>query len=366
MKILILSDIPAPYRVAVFKGLSELCDATVFFNSSKNDSRNDKFYVSAENSFRFHILNNEKSIALYEDCIRHIKDFDVVLCYDAWHKRTRALARLCMKRHIPYVLNADGALGINMSFLKRVVKTFYTKRAALCLCGCKRAAEYFSAYGAKKHQLVMHPFTSVSKDKIIPAPMTDEQKADIRASLGMENIPTFISVGQFIHRKGFDILLRAWAKTSQSAQLYIIGGGPLDADYKQYIVQNDLKNVHIVDFMVPEELEKYYLASDVYLMPTREDIWGLVINEAMAYALPIITSTNCTAGNELVKEGENGFLYPFEDETLLASHIERLANDPVLRAEFAKKALAVAEHQTLENIVSSHWEALQGLVKDKK
>lgn len=365
MKILILSDFPAPYRIAVFKGLAEKCEVTAFFNNATSDSRDEKFYATSNDSFRFYILDNDESFTLYKNCIKNIKDFDIVLSYDPWNPRTRALSRLCMRKRIPYILNADGALSINVNFLKKLVKSFYTKRATLCFCGCKRSEEYFKTYGAKDHQIVVHPFSSVTRDKVLNAPLSEEEKAKIKRELGIDEQPLFISVGQFIHRKGFDLLLDAWSKTDQDAQLYIIGGGPLKEEYLNYIKEKKLKNVHIIDFLTPDVLERYYLSADVYLMPTREDIWGLVINEAMAYALPIITSKNCTAGNELVEDDVNGYLYEVNDTAKLAEYIKKLANDPNLRAKFAKNTLVKAKEQVLENIISSHLEALNKVYKSK-
>ena len=52
------------------------------------------------------------------------------------------------------------------------------------------------------------------------------------------------------------------------------------------------------------------MAADVFVMPTREDIWGLVINEAMAYGLPVVSTDKCIAALELVKNGRNGYIIP--------------------------------------------------------
>ena len=366
MKILILSDIAAPYRVAVFKGLSEEFDTTLFFNYAKNDSRNPAWYKKADSDFSFEILNNEKALAHYAECIKNIKDYDLVLCYDAWAKRSRALHRLCMRKRVPYVLNADGALGINMSFPRKQVKTFYVKRAAICFAGCQRAVEYFEAYGAKKKDIVKHPFTSLSQEQILGAPYTKEQKQSLKNELGIQDEVMLLTVGQFIPRKGFDLLLEAWAKTKQNCALYIIGGGPLESEYKQTIQDKNLKNVHIVDFKQPEELRKYYLASDMFVLPTREDIWGLVINEALASALPAISSNRCTAGNELIENDFNGYVYECEDTTSLAAYIDKLADDEGLREKFSKNALKAIAEYTFENIVKSHIDSIYKFATNAK
>ena len=256
MKILVLSDITAPYRISVFKGLFESFELTTFFNSAKNDSRNPDWYKKSSNEFYFEILDNEESIAHYNECIKNIKDYDLVLCYDPWAKRSRALQRLCMCKKVPYILNADGALGINTSFPKKQIKTFYCKRATLCFAGCERAAEYFRTYGVRNEKIVKHPFTSLFKDQILASPYTKEQKTEYKKELGIEEQVTFITVGQFIYRKGFDLLLDAWSKTEQNAQLYIVGGGPLENEYKQIISDKALQNVHLIGFKKPEELQK--------------------------------------------------------------------------------------------------------------
>lgn len=362
MKILILGDIPTPYRIAVFKGISEEFKATTFFNAAKNDSRNPDWYTKSGKEFCFEILDNEKAVNHYNECVEHIRDYDLVLCYDPWAKRSRALQRLCMRKRIPYILNADGALSITTKFPKKQIKTFYCKRAALCFAGCERAAEYFRTYGVKNEKIVKHPFTSLFKEQILTAPYTKEQKTALREELGFEKKVTFITVGQFIHRKGFDLLLDAWSKTDQKTQLYIIGGGPLEEEYQRIIEEKALRNVYIIGFKKPDELQKYYRASDVFVLPTREDIWGLVINEALANALPTISSNKCTAGNELVKNDYNGYVYECSDTDALAECINKLASDEAMRERFSLNALESIEQYTLENIITSHIDSINRIV----
>lgn len=362
MKILILADITAPYRIAVFKGVSDAFEADIFFNHAKNDSRNSDWYQKATEEFAFDVLDNDKALKHYSECVEHIKDYALVLCYDPWAKRSRALQRLCMAKKIPYILNADGALGITTKFPKKQIKTFYCKRAALCFAGCERAVEYFRTYGAKPEKIVKHPFTSLFRDQILKTPYTWEQKSLFRKELGIEEKVTFVTVGQFIHRKGFDLLLDAWGKTEQKAQLYIIGGGPLEDDYLKLAEEKSLKNVHIIGFKKPNELQKYYAASDVFVFPTRTDIWGLVINEALAAALPTISSNQCTAGNELVSNDYNGYVYDCGDIDALAEYINKLANNGELREIFSINALKSIEQHTLENIISSHIESINRII----
>ena len=182
----------------------------------------------------------------------------------------------------------------------------------------------------------------------------------------MADKTTFLAVGQFIHRKGFDLLLDAWGRANCEGQLYIIGGGPSEALYRSMIEKAGLQNVYILDYKRPAELRPYFLASDVFVMPTREDIWGLVINEAMAVGLPVITSDRCTAGVELITHGQSGYVYPCEDVAALAQHIKMLHSHPDMRHRFSQNVLRTIQKYTIENIVQSHLTSLRMLKNKEK
>lgn len=89
-----------------------------------------------------------------------------------------------------------------------------------------------------------------------------------------------------------------------------------------------LTNVHFIDFMPKKELADYYRAADIFVLPTREDIWGLVINEAMAYGLPVVTTEKCVAGVEMVCEGHNGYIVPVENTDALKKAILKTLKSP--------------------------------------
>ncbi len=354
MKILAIADFPAPYRVEVFKGLAKEYQLDLFFTSSSSGYLSNEWYYKPNADFQFGLLDNAETKKEFERCVKRLYNYDLVLCYNPWAKLSRLVQRKCMRKNIPYILNADGALAINTKFPKKQIKTFYSKRAALCFAGCERAVEYFKTYGANPQNIIKHSFTSLFEEQILTTPYTKEQKLEFKKELGIEDKVTFITVGQFIHRKGFDLLLDAWAKTKHKAQLYIIGGGPLEDEYLKTIADTALENVHIIGFKKPHDLKKYYAASDVFVFPTREDIWGLVVNEALANALPTISSNKCTAGNELIKNGVNGFIYDVDNTEELAKLVDMLYYDSDLRERLAWGAALSVKNHTYENVIKHH------------
>ena len=166
-----------------------------------------------------------------------------------------------------------------------------------------------------------------------------------------------LAIGQFIHRKGFDILMQAASSVRPDAGIYIVGGEPTE-EYKHLRQELGLTNVHFLGFQKKEQLAKIYKASDLFVLPTREDIWGLVINEAMAYGLPVVTTDRCVAGLDLVKNGVNGYIVPIEDAETLAEKLNQVLDGDMEKMGAA--SLEAIRPYTLENMAKTHWEILEG------
>ena len=161
-----------------------------------------------------------------------------------------------------------------------------------------------------------------------------------------------LSVGRFSYNsgygKGYDILLRVAKKMSKEIGIYIIGDNPT-AEFINWKNKEKLTNVHYLGFMNKSDLSKYYKAADLFILMTRGDVWGLVINEALGYGLPIITTDKCNAGIEMVKQGENGFIVPIEDENCLKEKIMT-----ALEMDCAELSLNIARKYTIEEMVKAH------------
>lgn len=101
----------------------------------------------------------------------------------------------------------------------------------------KHAAEYFIYFGADEKKIYYHPFTSLHSSEIYEYPALEQEKIALRTELGLSNQTTYISIGQFIPRKGFDVLLNAWKEYDNENQLLIIGGGDEKEKYENTIRQ---------------------------------------------------------------------------------------------------------------------------------
>ena len=152
------------------------------------------------------------------------------------------------------------------------------------------------------------------------------KKNNARKNANLEpDAKVVLFIGQFIYRKGIDILLESVSRIKSSdIEFILIGGNPTE-EYKRIVEMKKLSNVKFIPFLEKKDLRQFFYSADLFVLPTREDIWGLVINEAMAYFLPIITTDRCVAGCALLPPED---IVPVNNVDLLqASIIEHLNRD---------------------------------------
>lgn len=355
-KVLVLSSFPAPYRVDVFKGLSEYYELNVFF-AAISDQNRDKKYFATKNVFQFYTLTNREDRLIFKRCIKNLQSYTFVLAYDWYLPHALRVEEKCIRCKIPYYVNCDGAL-MSYSFgmkdiVKNIIKKRYISHAKKCLAGGLHAAEYFKYYGASEENIVYHNFSSLHNSDLTSTTYNEQDKILLRKELGLSEIhKTVLSIGQFIHRKGFDILLDAWNRFDQSCQLIIIGGGEEKEQYQKIIQDKKYKNVHLLEYKPQNIIFKYYQASDVFILPTREDIWGLVINEAMAHGLPVISTLNCIAACELIEDKINGYVVPSDNSSALADALTDIWKDD--RKKMGENNRKKIKMYTIENVVKQH------------
>ena len=359
-KVLFLTGYPAPYRVEFFDALGKELDVTVLFSERKEDQahRAKQWFVESGGSFRW--VQLEKRIAtmrggcLCTDVLSWLKKpWDrIVVCGYSSPTVMLAMAYLRTKK-IPFYMEIDGGLIRPDSGGKYLFKKLLVSAPDAWLSTGKYPTEYLVHYGATKDAVFEYPFTSLFEKDILEKTVSPEEKAELRRELGIPERNVVLSIGQFIHRKGFDVLLRAAAKLDTDTGIYIVGAEPTE-EYLQLRRELGLANVHFLGFMKKEKLVEYYQAADLFALPTREDIWGLVINEAMAYGLPVVTTDRCVAGLELVEDGDNGYIVPVGDEAALAEKMQAVLADDSGRMGAA--SLEKIRPYTIENMVKTHVE----------
>lgn len=363
MKILFTSNYPSPYRVDFFNELGKSCDVTVLFEEKPEQQihRNQNWFKNNFQYFKviflkqYNIINKKISL----DICKHLSrdKFDIiVVCNYSTLSGILAISYMKVKK-ISFAIEIDGAIVKNevsiKEKLKCKLKKYLISSAHWWFSTSSMADDYYLRYGAKRDHIYRYPFSSFKEEDIVEKPIDYFHKEYLKKRLGISESKVILSIGQFIYRKGFDILLDACKSMPRDVGIYIIGGTPYEElESQREMLQLD--NVHFLEFKKSEILKLYYDASDVFVLPTREDIWGLVVNEAMAHGLPVITTNKCVSGVELIEDGVNGYIVSVNDHKNLSLRLTNLINDDKLRYEMGVANINRIKNHTIENMTKIH------------
>lgn len=360
MRVIFLVNIPSPYRVDFFNELGKSCDLTVLFEREETAQR--EWKTKECRNFRAVFLKGVKTKGSMGFCpgvgkyLR--KEIADVFVIGGYATPTGMLAVQILKnRKIPFYLNADGGLIKTESRRVFKIKQHFIGSADYWLSTGESTTHYLKHYGAREEKIFTYPFTSLHQRDILDMPVDTQQKSLLRAELGMGEKNVILSVGQFIYRKGFDVLIKAQKFLDDDTGIYIVGGNS-GQKYAQELQTVNSEKIHFIAFKDPHELEKYYRAANLFVLPTREDIWGLVINEAMANGLPVITTDRCVAGCELVRDGVNGYIIPVEDAHAIAEKSNYILSNN-LADKMGACALETIRDFSIEAMAQKHIEIFQ-------
>jgi glycosyltransferase involved in cell wall biosynthesis len=171
--------------------------------------------------------------------------------------------------------------------------------------------------------------------------------------------------GQLIQRKGIDVLFSAFQTVAErvpTAELVVVGEGPLRNDLESHtLVRRGIARV--IGFRPVAELPTFFADADLFVLPSRHDGWGVVVNQALAAGLPIVASDAVGAAQDHVARTGAGVLVSAGDATLLASAITRFATEPGELLRCAKAASDAADRLTLERGVEAWTELFENVLE---
>jgi glycosyltransferase involved in cell wall biosynthesis len=179
--------------------------------------------------------------------------------------------------------------------------------------------------------------------------------------------PIFLYVGQVVPRKGLKILLDAClALKSQGYTNYtllVVGDGDQLPELEKYVKDNNLtEQIEWIGKVPYGQLGSYFEQTDVFVFPTYDDIWGMVLVEAMAFGNAVICSKGAGAVEMLI-EGENGFSFDPDPDypELLADLMLKLIQDPDLTKKMGEASRQIMSEHLPSQAISSFSEAINSL-----
>ncbi len=357
-KAVLITNIPSPYRVDFFVFLQKTYpeyEFHVIFSGAGMENR--KWTVELEGLENYHFLKSRTVIIRkrfddryiflpigVEKTLREIKP-DVVFAMEYNPTILRAV-HWCRKNRIPFISWTDGTLNSekNIGKIQRLSRRYIIKRAAAFIASSTASKETQIAYGADPKKCFLSYLT-----------------VDIRKYLAKKEryqAGQLLYVGSLIQRKGLDLLLPALAECRKEIRLVIVGEGQERPLLEQMVKEKNLTGrVTFQGYVEGEPLRKLYRESDAFILPTREDCFGLVILEAMCASLPVISSKYADGARDLIEEGKNGYIVDPEDTKAFAETIERLFSEGRLQ-EMGSCSYKKAQEFAFENVAEGCMAAL--------
>lgn len=199
---------------------------------------------------------------------------------------------------------------------------------------------------AEERRVFKHPY------EVPDATALQGDLQDMESIVLQSQNPVFVYIGKVIPRKGLNFLLQACVKLEEQGchkyTLLVIGDGPQRQELEAFCQEQNLQDrVQWVGRVPYEQLGAYVRAADVFVLPTLEDTWGMVVLEAMALGKPILCSRQAGAV-ELVTDGENGYRFDPDIPEDLANKMRRFIDQPDLIDSMGSKSKQLMTHYTPE------------------
>ncbi len=203
---------------------------------------------------------------------------------------------------------------------------------------------YYLHYGLPEARLFFAPYVVDNEFFRRQADLNRSRRAELRARWGVpEQVPVILACGKLYDIKQPLLLLRAYQTVRQEmpCALVFAGDGAMRAEVEEIVRTQQIPDVTITGFVNQSSIGELYALADVLAMPSRHEQWGLAVNEAMNFGLPVIVSDQVGCSPDLVRPGENGYIVDYQDIGAWADALRKLVTDPDRRASFGRRSLEI-------------------------
>ncbi len=349
-RVVILTEIIAPYRIPVFNALAARPDISahiVFLSETDPQLRQwhvykdeIRFSYDVLPSRRYHLANHKFLLNAGLDAALRSSNPEVIVAGGYNYPANWQAAFWARRHHIPLLLWSESTAN---DLRRKFAPVEWLKRRYVAMCSGFVAAgstsqSYLSGLGADPALIFVAPnAVDVSLYSFL-AHQARQNAVQVRQR---HELPEcyFLFVGRLVEEKGIFDLLSAYAKLDAPIRsrtgLVFVGDGPERERLSVAVSAISVGTVKLCGWKHREEIAEIYALAEALVFPTHTDPWGLVVNEAMACGLPIIAADVAGCVPDLVQHGENGFVIPSRDDDALSHSMQILAEQPTLRQTMA-------------------------------
>jgi glycosyltransferase involved in cell wall biosynthesis len=356
-KVLLVTNVPQTYRIPLFNELAvqlkeKNIDLKVVFASdgykrrkTKIDLSEIRFDYEILKSLKFNFGDVEKTIFTYGGLNKVISAYqpDRIIVAGYSFAAMRIFLRSLTHKSLKYII-WSGSIefpGRYDSSLRKMFRRLLIRRASGFIAYGSKAKEYLTRMGAPSEKVSIGINT-------VDTTFFREDTNRIRSS-SAEGIKRLLFVGYLVPRKNVSRLIQiieVLAATRNDFELHILGDGSDRLKLEEKVREKGMgERIIFHGFVQKKDLPQHFAASTVFLFQTDFDIWGLVLNEAMAAGIATLSSVNAGATFDLIEEGRTGFAIDYTKPEDVLDRINFLLDNPEKAREIGKNAQAAIEMQ---------------------
>lgn len=352
-KVAILLNIPSPYRSDLFQSINDINGEFEIYTIYQNKNEDNRKWEIANHIENELFLKSKtikikrkldyKYIHISLDLEKKLKFIspDLVIIAEYNPNSIRA-AKWCIKNNIKYISWTDGTYNSesNINYLQKKSRKYIVRNANSFIASSTRAMENQILYGAEKEKITISPLTVNINNFLYKK--SNVVKADT---------VKLLFVGRLVEAKGIEFLINTLSKLNrEDFELNIIGEGYLLDDLNKQVQSLNLQNKVIFrGYLEGEPLFNYYKQSNVFILPSLSEPYGLVVLEAMCNSLAIICSEFVDSHPDLISEGINGLVFNPLDEKNFKKTLEYLLNNKTLIEQMGNESYKIASQYSIKH-----------------
>jgi glycosyltransferase involved in cell wall biosynthesis len=342
LKVILITNIISPYRIPLFNAISK--DANFDFKvvALAEREKNREWQIIKEKiKFDYQVLfgwhwfiwGEKREVAIhlnrgvFKMLFKNNPDIIITSGYDSLaYWQAFLYGKVFRKKFILW--NETTLLSVgSLRGIRKLLKKIIIKGSDKYIASGVEAKKYLEYFGAELKNIYIS-IDTVDVNYFRNTTLKDRNNKDYLVRRKKYPEYLLLYVGQLIRRKGIIQVLKALDYLRDpEIGLLIVGSGPLEKELKKFCEEKKLNHIFFEEFQQQEMLPKYYALADIFILPSFEEVWGLVVNEALASGLYVLSSKYAGASYDLIKEGWNGEIFDPNDVTEIVELIKRIKGD---------------------------------------
>jgi glycosyltransferase involved in cell wall biosynthesis len=249
--------------------------------------------------------------------------------------------------------------------LRRPLMNVFYAQCDACLAIGTRNTDFYRNHGVSDEKIFSVPYTVDNEHFMRLADASRPCLPAIREKLGLApDLPVVLYASKFTRRKHPLDLLQAKSNLQRQnldCAVLMIGAGEEEPGLREYVQTQGLRDVHFLGFRNQSELPGLYALADIFVLPSENEPWGLIINEVMCAGVAVVATDEIGAVADLVREGDNGLLYSARDVNQLTARLASLLRDPEGCRRMGERSREIISGWSYEQCVQGVKEALRSL-----